>query len=82
MSNLGNQVSLKFLTLKTVFLTSMAKAFRSSELHALCRSSVYHHPQESGFRSDIGCILCPEPSSIGGTSFLILYNLLAPDDDA
>ena len=38
-------VSLKFLTLKTVFLTALATGLRRSELHALSRSSILRHPQ-------------------------------------
>ena len=38
-------ISLKFLTLKTVFLTALATGLRRSESHALSRSSILRHPQ-------------------------------------
>ena len=82
-----SQVHLKFLTLKTIFLTALATGLRRSELHALSRSSVTHHPQGEWiqFRTKLGFIsktqLHRSTEPFKPIRIPALTTILAPDDD-
>ena len=82
-----NQVSPKFLTLKTVFLTALATGLRRSELHALSRSSISHHPQGEWIqlRTRVGFIaktqLFRSSEPFRPIRIPALTNILTPDDD-